>query len=133
MRNSLPSHFIGKLFSFMLLFGISHFEIAEVRGEVIRARVMWSEDEIIWGEVEPQEVEWDVPDDKYLDDAIKIVEFLIDNKLMDGDKITVDPDNLCLLMDWKKSKFDAALNSLLSMRVEMVDDGVRTDFYFVHF
>jgi len=133
MDNRISYRFVGYLFSFMLLFDIKLFELVAINDETIKARINWEDDGSEWYEDVPQEIEWDVPNDCYLGDAVKIAQFLIDAQLIRGDKIIVDREKLLALMNWEQKRFDQGLKSLLDIRVEMIDDGKRTDFYFVHF
>ncbi len=47
-------------------------------------------------------------------------------------KIIVDYELLQSKINWESKKFDAALNTLLSIRVSMLDDGEETDSFLIH-
>lgn len=52
---------------------------------------------------------------------------------MDNDKIMIEMSELGDRIGWEKSRYDADMNTLLEIKVDMIDDGKRTDFFFVHF
>lgn len=130
-----PSRFIGYLFRFMLIFEINRFWILDVSEKTLKARVGWADDGSpdYEEEEEVQDIEWDIQDFDNLEDALKIAEYLLDNRLMLSDKVTISRDELCRRLGWRKNEYDAALNTLLSVKVDMLDDGKRTDCFFVHF
>jgi len=126
---------ISSLFRFMLIFEINRFWIISASKKTIKARVGWAaavssdcmeDDEI-------QDIEWEVQSFDNFEDALKVSEFLIDNGLMLNDKITVDSEKLLELMGWKKDRYDAAIKTLLNIKVDMLDEGKKTDYFFVHF
>lgn len=127
---------IVRLFRFMLLFQIDRFWLLHATNEQISARVGFPPEEDFPNahydpEVEVQELVWDIQEID--DDALLLVEYLIDHQLVDIDKITVSSDELRARMDWPAERLEKAIDSLLSVRVDMVDNGERTDFYFIHF
>lgn len=126
---------ISNLFRFMLIFEINRFWIFEVSETSIKARVGWADDGTpdYDEDEEVQDIEWDRQCFDNFGDALKISEYLIDHKLMRGDKITIDREGLFDRMAWGKDKYDAAVNTLLSIKVDMLDNGRKTDYFFVHF
>jgi hypothetical protein len=125
------------LFAFMLLFRIRAFEIASTDRSRIRARVWQSEDgppEWVHPDELWQEIEWKILRGPRIDDAITLAMFVASNDLVDLDRFKVSPEHLRLGIEWESERFEAALNVLLSFRVDMVDDGeISGDFFFVHF
>ena len=119
----------------MLLFKINRFSILGTTGNTIKARIGWADDGSPGYEEdeEVQDIEWDIEDLDCLEDALILAEFIIDNKIIGGDKITIKPDELNSRLGWKKSRYDSAIEALLNIRVDMVDEGKRTDYFFVHF
>lgn len=126
---------ISYLFRFMLIFEINRFWIFDASETSIKARVGWADDGVTdYDEDEDvQDIEWDVQHFDNLEDALKLAEYLIDNKLMRSDKVTIDREELFNRISWKKDKYDAAINTLLSIKVDMLDEGRKTDYFFVHF
>jgi hypothetical protein len=45
----------------------------------------------------------------------------------------VEPGELKHCIGWEECRFDHALETLLNLRVDMVDNGERTDYFFFHF
>ena len=131
-----PARALGNLFSFMLVFGIRAFEIIESRPELVRARV-WLPDQAApeWDspEDEWQTIEWDVAEGDAVNDAIELACALRDRGLVKGDRILVPADDLAERIGWDEARCEAAVSALLDIRVEMIDDGERTDFFFLHF
>lgn len=119
----------------MLIFEINRFWIFSASETSIKARVGWPDDGApdYDENEEVQDIEWDIQNFDNLEDALEISEFLIDTKLMLNDKITIDSEELFNLIGWKKERYDAAINTLLSIKVDMLDGGRKTDYFFVHF
>lgn len=126
---------ISNLFRFMLIFEINRFWILRVSETSIKARVGWADDGApdYDEDEEVQDVEWDIQHFDNIEDALELSEYLIDNKLMRSDKVTIDREELFNRMSWDKDKYDAAINTLLSIKVDMLDEGRKTDYFFVHF
>ena len=126
---------IGYLFRFMLIFEINRFWIFSASETSIKARVGWADDGVsdYDEDEEVQDIEWNVQHFNNLEDALELAEYLIDNTLMRSDKITIDREELFNRISWKKDKYDAAINTLLSIKVDMLDEGRKTDYFFVHF
>ena len=119
----------------MLLFKIDRFQLLECNQKYIRAVVGWPDD----GRPdydpleETQEIIWYLQSFDNEADLHKLIELLIDNGYMYSDKISVCEASLQSKCEWDDEKFSNALCSLLNFRVDMVDDGKKTDYFFVHF
>lgn len=126
---------VSYLFRFMLLFGINRFWILDVSENVVKGRVGWGDDGTpnYDEDEEVQDIEWDVQDFDNFEDALEISEFLIDKHLMLSDKITIDRGELSKQVGWESSRYDAAVNTLLRVKVDMLDEGKKTDYFFIHF
>ncbi len=126
---------ISYLFRFMLIFGINRFWVFSASETSIKARIGWADDGApdYDEDEEVQDVEWSVQSLDSFEDALQISEFLIDEKLMLNDKVTIDKEELFNRIGWEKDKYDVAINTLLSIKVDMLDDGRKTDYFFIHF
>ena len=126
---------ISYLFRFMLIFEINKFWIFSASEKSIKARVGWADDGTSeYDEKEEvQDIEWDVQDFDNFEDVLEICEFLIDRKLMLNDKVTIDNDELFNRIGWEKARYDAAINNLLRVKIDMLDEGKKTDYFFIHF
>ncbi len=126
---------IGNLFRFMLMFGINRFSLLETTEASIRARVGWPVEpgSLLGEDDEFQDIEWEVQYFDNIDDAIEISEFLIDRCLIDIDRITVSEKELGQKIGWETIRYRGALDTLLRIKVGMLDDGVKSDYFFVHF
>jgi len=135
MKNFVSTKFVSCLFRFVLLFKINRFTILGIADKTIKARIGWADDGSLGyhEDEEVQDIEWDIQDLDYLEDALILAEFILDNKIIQGDKITITPDEFKKKLGWEKSRYDSALKALLDIRVDMVDEGKRTDHFFVHF
>jgi len=129
------SHYVLQLFNFMLLFEIDRFQLLEVNKEYIRAVVGWPDD----GRTdydpleETQEIIWFFQSFENGEVLQKLIEILIDNKYMRSDKIYISEEKLQGKCEWDDEKFNKAICALLDFRVDMVDDGEKSDYFFVHF
>jgi hypothetical protein len=119
----------------MLIFQIDKFWIISVSEVSIKARVGWADDGTPDYDMneEVQDIEWCIQHYDNLEDALSVAEYLIDNKLIRSDKISIDYESLFNRLFWKKDRFDAAVNTLLSIKVDMLDCGKKVDHFFVHF
>lgn len=126
---------ISNLFRFMLIFDINRFRIFRVTETSIRAQVGWADDGVrdYDEDDEVQDIEWNVQYYDNFDDALELAEYLIDNKLMRSDKVTIDREELFSRIAWEKDRYDAAINTLLCIKVDMLDEDRKTDCFFVHF
>ncbi len=126
---------ISCLFRFMLIFEINRFWIFSASDRMVKGRVGWADDGApdYNEEEEVQEIEWDVQDFNNFEDALELSEFLIDQKLMSNDRVTINREELFDQIGWEKDRYDAAVNTLLNIKVDMLDDGRKTDYFFVHF
>jgi hypothetical protein len=123
----------SQLFQFLSAFGIDRFTILEINGSVIKARIGWPCDGSpdYDPNAEIQEVSWLIDDDPLLDDALRLLQQLSKNQQIDIDKITVpEPEILAIVEELELAR--NCLDKLLSIKVDMLDDGKVTDFFFVH-
>lgn len=136
MSGNLNSGAASDLFRFMLLFGIYKFSILNEDAGTINARIAWQEvDED--GNEEGQDIEWDIQDIENLPDALRLAEFIRDKRLIASDRIVVDPEELSSQFSqetaWSAGRTKRAIDALLNIRVDMLDDGRKSDYLFVHF
>ncbi|MFA0813984.1 hypothetical protein [Microbulbifer epialgicus] len=126
---------VARLFRFILQFGIDRFQILEVTEKKIRAVVGWpSEGQADYDpNEEVQEIVWDIQKLENIDDALEILEIAYSKGFFDSDKLTISKEELWQLTSWERERFNKAIQDLLEIRVDMVDDGRRTDYFFVHF
>ncbi len=126
---------ISYLFRFMLIFEINRFWIFSSSERTVKGRIGWADDGApdYDEDEEVQDIEWDVQCFSNFDDALEISEFLIDQKLMSNDRVTIDREELFDRIGWEKGRYDAAIKTLLSIKVDMLDEGRKTDYFFVHF
>lgn len=126
---------ISNLFRFMLIFEINRFRILDVTETSVKARVGWADDGALDydEDEEAQDIEWGIQHYDNFEDALELAEYLIDNNLMRNDKIAIDSEDLFNRIAWEKDRCDAAISTLLSIRVDMLDNGRKTDYFFIHF
>jgi hypothetical protein len=123
----------------MLLFEINRFTILSESNKTISARIGWGNDgrSDYDEDEEVQEVVWDIQEFSAMEDVLLITEFIRDNNLINNDKIIIDYDSLFEKFKnkhgWTLEKFSNALDFILSIKVDMVDESEKTDFFFVHF
>lgn len=120
---------IDRLSRFMSLFGISRFKVVSCDSKTVKAQVRWLGDE----EEEIQDILWRIQDNGSMEDALTLGKFIFDNKLIKNDKIIVDYEILQSKLNWHSKRFEPALDTLLSIKVNMLDDSKETDSFFIHF
>ena len=126
---------VQRLHRFMNTFGINRFRIYSEDANIIKAQVGWPDDgsDDYDENEEVQDILWHVQDEEAMEDALQLAEFIKDNGLISIDKIKIDYELLQSKINWESKKFDAALNTLLSIKVSMLDNGEETDSFFIHF
>lgn len=131
----LKARAVSHLFRFMLIFEINRFWVFNVSETTVKARVGWSDDGSpdYDEDEETQDIEWDIQDFDNFEDILEISELLIDQKLMLSDRVMIDREELFNRIDWEKDRYDAAVNALLNIKVDMLDEDRKTDYFFVHF
>lgn len=120
---------------FLKLFEAVSLEVVSDDGVTISAVVEFPADSE-WDDPgdERQEVLWEIQPD--LDDALRLAEEARSAGLLYSDRLSVGPDDLVAmaasLLGWPEPRTREALSKLLSVRVDMVDDGEKSDFFFFH-
>lgn len=117
----------------MLAFGIDRFKILETSLHSIRAVVGWPNDgsEYYDEAEEVQEIEWTIQNTAEVNEALTLLEYLVSENHLDNDRIVLSQGDLRERAEI--TEFDTKLDALLSIRVDMIDDGKKTDFFFFHF
>ncbi|MCC3304843.1 hypothetical protein [Sneathiella sp. HT1-7] len=135
VKGKVPSRYVAHLFRFMSLFDINRFAILGTSKTSIIAKVGWADDgSPHYDESEEvQDIIWDIQYFKNIEDALELGEFLKDNKLLNGDRITIAKDDLASNIGWTSQKIYNALKTLLNIKVDMLDDGKKSDYFFLHF
>ena len=99
--------------------------------EGINAFVEWKDED------ELQEIYWDCKiSDEYLMELTKLIEYIINNKLIYIDKIQIQKhqlSNQLSSLGWTIEKTEDVIETLLSLKVDMIDCGQKTDSFFIHF
>ncbi len=124
-----------RLFRFMRLFGISLFSILSLSKDKISAIIAWP-DSCKNGFPDPdesQEILWHIYQNEDIDDALLMGEYAYDNSLISSDKFIISKSRLQDTIGWDSVRFERAVNTLLSIRVKMIDDGEETDEFLIHF
>ncbi|TGL52670.1 hypothetical protein EHQ61_06300 [Leptospira wolffii] len=119
----------------MLLFKIDRFYIKNVTENSIRAIGGWPDDglHIYDADEEIQEIEWEIQNIKEMDDALALAEVIISKEKIDINRLDEDVISLKTILKWNDIRFNRALEALLAIKVDMIDDNEKTDFFFVHF
>lgn len=128
------SRAVSQLFQFLLVFGIDRFTILEINGQVIHARIGWPYDGSpdYDPNEETQKVSWEIDGDPLLDQALHLLHELAKNGQIDIDRIALrEPEVRKLVSELNLPK--RSLEKLLSVHVDMLDSGKKTDAFFIHF
>ncbi len=75
-------------------------------------------------------------DDFLLPNATLLCKFLNDNNLIMGDLVTISERELIsklIISGWSNGDATNAIDFLFSFEVKMVDDGIESDSFFLHF
>ena len=118
----------------MTVFGIDRFQVLDINGGTISARVGWPDDER--SDYDPaeeiQEISWKIDDDPMLCEALHLMDSLAKNGFIDNDKITASEGEITSLTGLQIIDAPAALQKLCSIKVDMIDEGQKSDFFFLH-
>ena len=124
----------------MSVFEIDRFSISEISEGAIRATVGWPDDgtqKDYDPKEETQEILWSVQDFQNIDDALTVLETAADLEKFDMDLIRLEPNDLSKIVatkyNWNEDKITEAIDTLLKIKVNMIDNGQATDSFFVHF
>ena len=119
----------------MRLFGISLFSILSATERQINAVVAWADDcrKGLPEYDDMQEILWHISNPKNLNDALRLGEFIYDKGWVSSDKITISIAKLQDEINWEINRFRKSIETLLSIKVSMIDEGKETDTFFLHF
>ncbi len=134
MKKGCHSADIINFFRFMRLFGISLFSILSATERQIGAIIAWADDcqKGLPEYDDTQEVLWHIPAPNNIDDALRLGELMYDKGWILSDKITVSMTELQNEINWEMERFKKSVETLLSIKVSMIDDGKETDTFFLH-
>ena len=134
MKKGCDSKDVVALFRFMRLFEISLFSILAITDRQIKAAVAW-EDDCRNGLPEYsdlQEIVLQRPLSDNIDMALNLGEYIYDNGWISIDKITISLTMLQRKINWTDNQFQEAIETLLSFKVSMVDNGKEGDSFYLH-
>jgi len=118
------------LISFFKLFDATIKNI-NINSETITGILSWKNED------DTQEISWHLPNENVdFDDTIELIDYVLANKLIDGDKITVSEKDLIQklnLAGWDSQKAIRSIDNLCGISIKMVDNGEETDSFSVHF
>lgn len=123
----------------MLLFNVDRIAIAQVRNSRIDAVVGWPDEGQAHydAEEEQQAVSWQPTSDQLSPDVSICVDYLAQSQLLRGDRILIDQSELALQLvaayGWSIERAKLAIERMISIRIHMLDEGVATDAFFLHF
>ncbi len=121
---------IAFLVSFFKLFDATIKNI-NIDSETIEGTLLWGNEE------DTQEISWPIPHENIeFNDLIELIDYILTNKLMEGDKITISEKNLIQklnLTGWDSQKATKSINDLCNISIKMVNNGAETDSFFIHF
>lgn len=126
----METHINNFLKSFFGIFDAT-LDKCRIHDNIVFGNIRWNDDH------ESQDFSWKNNVEK--SDLIKstlLCEYLTDNKLMHMDKIMISKSELekrLVESGWSFSDAQDSIDDLLSLELRMVDDGIETDSFFVHF
>lgn len=135
--NSLQSRLM--FLKIMGLFGVDRVHITRCSDRSIWAIVGWPDEgqPHYSAEEEVQEVVWDFRSGSVPADASLVLDLIARDALLRGDRIKIARvDMTRRLMDaysWSADRAGKALDALLEVRIDMIDEEEVTDAFFLHF
>lgn len=131
MKNDISKVFLDSFFKMMDLFILSFGKIngsvfGIVTGIGTDIHEFWQHQNFYWL-IDKNESE--------LSDLIVLCQFINENSLINGDKIIVSENELLVRikeLGWDNDRCQKVVDDLFSIEVNMIDDGEKTDSFFVH-
>lgn len=125
----------NQLFRFMTAFGIDRWKLISTSEKSVCAVVGWPDEgqPFYDPEEETQEIRWKIQNLDLINESLGLLERLYSSGHFDSDKITISREQLFIFTQWDKNKLDKVIETLLSIKVDMIDDGEKTDSFFVNF
>lgn len=78
---------------------------------------------------------WNIPDIHLIVKGIEVLDYIFSNKLMRGDKLTVSRISIInnlISNGWNESEVIGTIDFLFGIKIDMLDDGEKTDFFYIH-
>jgi hypothetical protein len=123
--------------NYLLEFISSFFRLFQANIEKIRIDEKIISGVIHWEEEVKQEFSWEVPENVHsITDTMELINYLIENHLLNGDMINIEKQLLIKTLSsqgWDNQKINNSIDFLCSVRVAMIDDGLVTDHFLIHF
>jgi hypothetical protein len=125
---------IVESFRFMRLFNISFFSVLKAEEGIVRALVAWPDDckDGFPSIKTAQEIEWRSTKSEDRDDALTAAEWAYDNGWIRSDKLHLDKARLQRALGWDSQRLSRAVEILLKLRAERIDDGTGGDAFLLH-
>ena len=146
---------IELLHRFMKLFEIDRFTVHSSDNRLIKAQVGWPSELDVPDKDEDdiQDIEWALDECMILEDSLVIAENVFKAGKLDTDKLCIGVDDFVsqgerneadidqFIFDrladfapseWNKKRIEKAIESLFKIKIHMIDDGKRVDFFFLH-
>jgi uncharacterized protein Smg (DUF494 family) len=114
----------------ILIFYDAHSEGIKITNNNITGKVIFND------KSDTQNFVWDKPILKHPEIINVILLYLINNKLHINDKITILLDDLInkiVNLSYNKNDVKNAIDEMLDIKIFMVDDGEKNDYFFIHF
>lgn len=102
----------------------------EINNEEIKGVICYEYDE------QTQAFLWHYPMDKRIKNAIDFLDFVNKRQLNQGEKIITNKREMIQLLHnegWSEKRITDALDYALSLNIQMIDEGVATDRFTIHF
>lgn len=125
----MEKYIVQFLCSFFKIFEC-HILKVDVSNETIIGRVSFDDNSGC------QNFKWDIRNVNFSYDGILLIDFLLLNNLINGDRIVIPFDELSIRLEsvgWTKEKGAEAISYLLSIKIIMIDEGKESDYFFIHF
>ena len=116
---------------FLKFYEINNIEIVEIQHDKIFGFSVFPEEDL---EVQKQEFVWEITEDEILPEkSLELMKIIQENKFHKNDKIIVDSQSLFKKTGWNDlNEFEEMFSGLFKVDIRMVDNGEKTDSYFLH-
>lgn len=127
--NEMEKYLVRFLCSFFRVFG-GYLEKIEINNDKIIGIISYED------ESGKQSFIWKFPHSDFIFDSIILLDYISDNKLIDGDRMILSKEDLferLIQNGWKEDIVKGSIEFLHKVEIRMLDDGEETDSFFIHF
>ena len=117
--------------TFLKFYGIEQVEIFKIENDKVCGYSIFPDEDI---DFQKQEFVWEISENEFqLEESLELMKIIQENEFHNNDKIIVTENTLFKKTEWTDfNKFKQIYSELFQVEITMIDDGEKTDSYFIH-